>query len=189
MAAVATLLVERQPNSRVPRRVVCSGSWVTRTSQAHARRLDEPDREAGADEATYFAIRPLPFRREARGELLGSCARLSASQSVHRKHERSEGTAPSQAGVDIVLVLLLLLVLGQDLVRILASVVRSVGIYNANVKDSRRSAPPEAVDANVVTEFWRWICACSCCPRSSTGSSSTSSSSVIVGTILFFLVF
>jgi hypothetical protein len=55
---------------------------------------------------------PLPFRREARGELLGSCARLSASQSAHRKHERSEGTAPSQAGVDVVLVLLLLLVLG-----------------------------------------------------------------------------
>jgi hypothetical protein len=83
MAAVAALLVERQqPNSRVPRCVVRLGSWVARTSQAHARRSDERDREAGVDEATYFAIRPLPFRREARGELLRSCARLSASQLV-----------------------------------------------------------------------------------------------------------
>jgi hypothetical protein len=56
MAAVAALLVERQPNSRVPRRVVRTSSWVARTSQAHARRSDERDREAGADEATYFAI-------------------------------------------------------------------------------------------------------------------------------------
>jgi hypothetical protein len=61
-------------------------------------------------------------------------------------------------------------------VRILASMVRSVGIRDANVEDSRRSAPPEAVDANVAEEFWRWLCAWSCCPRSSTGSSS-----VIVG--------
>jgi hypothetical protein len=127
MAAVTALLIERQPNSRVPCCVVRSGSWVARTSQTHARRSDERDGEAGADEATYFAIRPRPFRREARGELLGSCARLSASQSVRRKHERSEGAALSQAGVNV-LVLLLLLVLGQDLVRILASVVRSVGI-------------------------------------------------------------
>jgi hypothetical protein len=82
MAAVAALLVERQPNSRVPRCVVRSGSWVARASQTHARRSDERDREAGVDEATYFAIRPLPFRREARGELLRSCARLSASQLV-----------------------------------------------------------------------------------------------------------
>jgi hypothetical protein len=58
MAAVAALLVECQPNSRVPRRVVRSGRCVARTSQAHARRSDERDREAGADEATYFAIRP-----------------------------------------------------------------------------------------------------------------------------------
>jgi hypothetical protein len=101
MAAVAALLVERQPNSRVPRRVVRSGCWVARASQTHARRPDERDREAGADEATYFAIRPLPFRQEARGELFRSCARLSASQSVHREHERSEGTAPSQAGVNV----------------------------------------------------------------------------------------
>jgi hypothetical protein len=104
MAAVAALLVERKPNSRVPRRVVRSGSWEARTSQAHARRSDERDREAGADEATYFAICPFPFCREARGKLLGSCARLSASQSVHREHERSEGTAPSQAGVVVVVV-------------------------------------------------------------------------------------
>jgi hypothetical protein len=110
--------------------VVRSGSWVARTSQAHARRSDKRDLEAGADEATYFAIRPLPFRREAQGELLCSCAHLSASQSVHQEHERSEGTAPSQAGVDV-LVLLLLLVLGQDLVKILASVVRSAGICDA----------------------------------------------------------
>jgi hypothetical protein len=34
MAAVAALLVERQPNSRVPRRVVRPGSWAARTSQA-----------------------------------------------------------------------------------------------------------------------------------------------------------
>jgi hypothetical protein len=165
MAAVAALLVKRQPNSRVPRRVVRSGNWVARTSQAHARHSDERDREAGANEATYFAIRPLSFRREARGELLGSCARLSASQSVHR-HERSEGTAPGQAGVDV-LVLLLLLVLGQDLVRILASVVRrSVGICDANVEDSRRSAPPESVDADVTpAKFRRWLCAWRCCPR------------------------
>jgi hypothetical protein len=66
MAAVAALLVERQPNSRVPRRVVRSGSWVARTSQTHAGCWDERDREAGVDKATYFAIRPLPFRREAR---------------------------------------------------------------------------------------------------------------------------
>jgi hypothetical protein len=104
MAAVAALLVERQPNSRVPGRVVRSGSWVARTSPAYARRSDEHDREAGADEATYFAIRLFPFRREARGELLGSCARLSASQTIHREHERSEGTAPSQAGVVVVVV-------------------------------------------------------------------------------------
>jgi hypothetical protein len=39
--------------------------------------------------------------------------------------------------------------LGQDLVRILASVVRSIGICDANVEDSRRSAPPESVDSNV----------------------------------------
>ncbi len=111
MAAFAALLVERQPNSRVPRRVVRSGSWVARASQTHARRSDERDRKAGADEATYFAIRLLPFNREARGELLRSCARLSASQFVHREHERSEGAAPSQAGVDV-LVLRFLLVLG-----------------------------------------------------------------------------
>jgi hypothetical protein len=104
MAAVAALLVERKPNSQVPRGVVHSGSWDARTSQAYACRLDERDREAGADEATYFAIRPFSFRREARGELLGSCARLGASQSIHREHERSEGTAPSQVGVVVVVV-------------------------------------------------------------------------------------
>jgi hypothetical protein len=164
VAAVAALLVERLPNSRVPRRVVRSGSWVARTSQAYARRSDELDREAGADKATYFAIRPLTFRQEARGELLGSCARLSASQSVHREHERSEDTLPSQAGVDV-LVLLRLLLLGEDLVRILASVVRSVGICDANVEDSRRSAPPESVDADVAPKFWRWLCAWRCCAR------------------------
>jgi hypothetical protein len=60
----------------------------------------------------------------------------------------NEGTAPSQAGVDV-LVLLLLLVLGQNLVRILASVVRSVGICDANVEDSPCSAPPESLDADV----------------------------------------
>jgi hypothetical protein len=117
---------------------------------------DERDREAGADEATYFAIRLLPFRREKRGEPLCSCTRLSASQSVHRKQERSEGNAPSQAGLNV-LVILLLLVLGQDLVRMLAAVVQSVGICDANVEDSRRSAPPESVDANVATKFWRWL--------------------------------
>jgi hypothetical protein len=164
MAAVAALLVERQPNSHVPCRVVRSGSWIAITSQTYARHSDERDREAGADEATYFAIRPLPFRREARGKLLRSCAHLSASQSVHRERERREGTAPSQAGVDV-LVLLLLLVLGQDLVRILALVVRSVGICDANVKDSRRSAPPESVNANVAPKFRRWLCAWRCCPR------------------------
>jgi hypothetical protein len=111
MAAFAALLVERQPNSRVPCCVVRLGSWVARTSQTHARRSDELDREARADEATYFAIRPLPFRREAQGELLRSCARFSASQSVHREHERSEGATPGQAGVGV-LVLLLLLMLG-----------------------------------------------------------------------------
>jgi hypothetical protein len=35
MAAVAGLLVERQPNSRVPRRVVCSGSWVSQEPLKH----------------------------------------------------------------------------------------------------------------------------------------------------------
>jgi hypothetical protein len=71
---------------------------------------------------------------------------------------------PSQAGVNVLL-LLLLLVLGRNLVRILASVVRSVGICDANVKDSRRSAPLESVDANVATKFWGWLCAWRCCPR------------------------
>jgi hypothetical protein len=88
MFAVTALLVERQPNSRVPRRVVCSGSWVARTSQTHARRSDEHDREAGADEATYFAIRPLPFRREARGELL--CSSL-ASVPLNLSTENTRG--------------------------------------------------------------------------------------------------
>jgi hypothetical protein len=83
---------------------------------------------------------------------------------MHQKQERSEGMALSQAGLDI-LVLLLLLVLGQDLVRILATVVRSVSICDADVKDSRRSTPPESVNANVATKFWRWLCAGSCCPR------------------------
>jgi hypothetical protein len=136
-------------------------------TQAQARRSDERDREAGADKATYFAIRPLPFRLETRGELLCSGARLSASQSLHQKHERSEGTAPIQAGLDVLLLLLLLLH-GQDRVRILASVVQSVGICDANVEDSRRSTPPESVDANVATKFWRWLCAWSCCPRVAT---------------------
>jgi hypothetical protein len=162
MAAVTALLVERQPNSRVPRRLARSGSWVARTSQAHARCSDERDQEAGADEATYFAIRPLPFRQEARGELLGSCTRPSASQSVHRKHERSEGAAPSQAGVDI-LVLLLLLVLGRNLVRILAAVVRSVSICDANVEDSRRSTSP-TVPQSSGGEKNAW----SCCPHVAT---------------------
>jgi hypothetical protein len=62
--------------------------------------------------------------------------------------------APNQAGLGV-LVRLLLLVLGQDLVRILAAVIRSVGICDANVEDSRHSAPPEFVDANVATEFWK----------------------------------
>jgi hypothetical protein len=75
MAAVAALLVERQPNSRVPRRVVRSGSWVARTSQTHARHSDERDREAGADEATYFTIRPLPF-------LSSSISSSSSSSSI-----------------------------------------------------------------------------------------------------------
>ena len=56
------LLVEREPSSRAPRRVVRSGSWVASASQAQARRPNERDREAGADEATYFAVRPLPLR-------------------------------------------------------------------------------------------------------------------------------
>jgi hypothetical protein len=62
--------------------------------------------------------------------------------------------APNQAGLGV-LVLLLLLVLGQDLVRILAAVIWSVGICDANVEDIRHSAPPEFVDANVATEFWK----------------------------------
>jgi hypothetical protein len=56
MAAVAALLVKRQPNSRVPRRVVRSGNWVARTSQAHARHSDERDREAGADEVVVVVV-------------------------------------------------------------------------------------------------------------------------------------
>jgi hypothetical protein len=90
MAAVAALLVERQPSFRVPRRVVRSGSWVARTSQAHARRSDEHDQEVGEDEATYCAIRPLPFCQEARGELLGSCARLSQCLSIRPLRTQEE---------------------------------------------------------------------------------------------------
>ncbi len=154
MAAVAALLVERQPNSRVPRRVVRSGSWVARTSQAHARRSNERDREAGADEPAYRRVLPLPLGREARGELLRCCARFRASQAVHREHERREGASPGQAGPDVLL-LLLLLVFRQDLVRVLTSVGGRVGISDSDVKDSRRALPPEPVGRNIAAEIWR----------------------------------
>jgi hypothetical protein len=41
---VAALLVEPQPNSRVPRRVVCSGSWVARTSQTRTSVIERRER-------------------------------------------------------------------------------------------------------------------------------------------------
>jgi hypothetical protein len=70
--------------------------------------------------------------------------------------------APCQAGIDVH-ILLLLLLLGQDLVRSLASVVQSLGIRDANVEDSPCSAPPESVDGNVTSDIrWR-LCALSCC--------------------------
>jgi hypothetical protein len=38
---------------------------------------------------------------------------------------------------------------------------RSAGISDTNVKDIPRSSPPEAVDSNISTDFWRGLCACS----------------------------
>jgi hypothetical protein len=94
MAAVPALLVERQPNSRVPRCVVCLGSWAARTSQAHARCSDQRDGEAGADEATYFAMRPFPFRQEACGKLLRSCARLRGTKAQRYNSTTSPASDP-----------------------------------------------------------------------------------------------
>ena len=134
------------------------GGRISCPSQTQARRANEREREAGADEATNFPVRPLPLGREARGELLRRGARFSASQAIYREHEGSEGSTPSQAGLDV-LILLLLLVLGQDLVRVLASVGGRVGIRDTDVKDCRRAPPPESVDGHIAAEFWRFLCA------------------------------
>jgi hypothetical protein len=61
----------------------------------------------------------------------------------------SEGASPGQAGLNI-LILLLLLVSCQDLVRILVLVAGRAGISDSDVKDSRRAPPPEPVDRDVV---------------------------------------
>jgi hypothetical protein len=56
-ALIVALLVQREPNFRVRRHVVYSGSyWVARTSQTHARRAEQRDREAGADEAGGLGV-------------------------------------------------------------------------------------------------------------------------------------
>jgi predicted RNA binding protein YcfA (HicA-like mRNA interferase family) len=94
-----------------------------------------------------------------------SCACLLASHAIYQEHKRSEVVIPSQAGLDV-LVLLLLLVSGQDLVRILASVGWSIGISSdLKVKDSHHSTLPESIDANVTMKIWRRLYAVSCCPH------------------------
>ncbi len=70
------------------------------------------------------------------------------NETVNREHKRSEGTLSSQAG-PYVLCLLLLLLLCQNLVRVLAGVGGRVGICDMNIKDSRRAPPPEPVGCDV----------------------------------------
>ena len=63
-----------------------------------------------------------------------------------------------------VLVLLLLFLDSQDLFRGLASVGGSVGISDANVKDSRSSTFPESVGRYIAAEFWWGLCTWSVSP-------------------------
>jgi hypothetical protein len=89
--------------------------------------------------------------------MIDICARLGCSQAVNREYEGSEGASPGQPELDV-LDLLLLLVLCQDLVRILVSLAGRVGISDSNVKDSRRAPPPEPMDRDVAAEFWWLLC-------------------------------
>jgi hypothetical protein len=92
-------------------------------------------------------------------------ALASAPRKLSTENTRgvSEGASPGQAGLDV-LVLLLLLMSCQDLVWILVSVAGRVGISDSDVKDSRRAPPPEPVDRDIATEFWWLLCTVSVVP-------------------------
>ena len=121
--------------------------------EASARGADEGDREAGSYEATHFRVRPLPFGGKAGGKPLRSSSGLSPLHPVHREHEWSEGTAPSQAERSV-LGLLFLLVALEDLLRGSVAIRRGVRVGDSDIEDRRRASGPKSVDGDVAAEFW-----------------------------------
>ena len=59
--------VEAQTRAGIPNRGVDSVDRVAISPETAARRANQGDRQAGANEATHFGIRSLPFGRQSGG--------------------------------------------------------------------------------------------------------------------------
>ena len=162
---VPTGLMQGQPMAAFPVRCWVARRGVPGPSQAQAGCPDERVSHPRPCVATQLRVRALPLGCQARSHSLHRSFSFLAWQAVHREDKRSELATPSQARLEIP-VLLPLFVARQDFRRILTSMRRRVGVDDAHIKDGCGPALPEATDCHVSSRL-RWedfrVCWRCCC--------------------------
>ena len=123
------------------------------SSQAQAGCSHQSKGQARAHEATHLRVRSHPLPRESRSQFASCSLALLSLESVHREHEGSELAPGCQAAIQV-LALLFVLVLGQDLDGILATIRRRIGVSHSDVEDGRRTPLPEASATDVASALW-----------------------------------
>jgi hypothetical protein len=115
---------------------------------------DNRDANACTHETTDNQVRPLPFVGESQREYFEELSCFTPDQPISENDKRSEVLALFETGLQVLLLLLLTLLRGQDLdVGVSGPIQVCVRICHADVNNDIRPTGPEALNEEISPLF------------------------------------